>query len=120
MVRLVALAFTSAQRRGSDPFRSPRGGDPVRGSASAQTGSMPGRFWSETCSLSELPGVLIRARIAMGLSQTDLARRLNMKPQQVQRYEATNYMSASLARLIEVADTLEIKISSHLEQVTRP
>ena len=76
--------------------------------------------FSESCSLSELPRVLIQTRIAKGLSQTDLARRLNMKPQQVQRYEATNYMSASLARLIEVADTLEVKKSSHLEQMARP
>ena len=52
--------------------------------------------FAETCSLAELPRVLVQARIARGLSQTDLAERLNMKPQQVQRYEATNYMSASL------------------------
>ncbi|MEI9915125.1 MAG: helix-turn-helix transcriptional regulator [Methylovirgula sp.] len=59
--------------------------------------------FAETCSLAELPHVLVQARIVRGLSQTDLAERLNMKPQQVQRYEATNYMSASLARLIEIA-----------------
>ena len=50
--------------------------------------------FAATCSLAELPRVLVQARIAQGLSQTDLAERLNMKPQQVQRYEATNYMSA--------------------------
>lgn len=71
--------------------------------------------FAETCSLAELPRVLVRARIARGLSQTDLATRLNMKPQQVQRYEATNYMSASLARLIEVADALKVKISESFE-----
>lgn len=71
--------------------------------------------FSETCSLSELPRVLVEARIARGLTQTDLAERLNMKPQQVQRYEATNYMSASLARLIEVASALEVKISESFE-----
>ena len=38
-----------------------------------------------------------------------------MKPQQVQRYEATNYMSASLARLIEVAQILDVKISESFE-----
>jgi HTH-type transcriptional regulator / antitoxin HigA len=41
--------------------------------------------FAETCSLAELPRVLVQARIARGLSQTDLAERLNMKPQQVQR-----------------------------------
>jgi HTH-type transcriptional regulator / antitoxin HigA len=73
--------------------------------------------FSETCALSELPRVLVQARIAKGLSQTDLAERLNMKPQQVQRYEATNYMSASLARLIEVAKVLDVKISESFEAV---
>jgi len=57
----------------------------------------------------------VRARIARGLSQTDLATQLNIKPQQVQRYEATNYMSASLARLIEVAAALDVKISESFE-----
>lgn len=70
---------------------------------------------SETSALSELPRVLIQARIAKGISQTELAERLNMKPQQIQRYEASNYMSASLARLIEIANTLEVKISESFE-----
>lgn len=73
--------------------------------------------FAETCSLAELPHVLVQARIARGLSQTDLAERLNMKPQQVQRYEATNYMSASLSRLIEVAGILDVKISESFEVV---
>jgi HTH-type transcriptional regulator / antitoxin HigA len=71
--------------------------------------------FAEACALSELPRVLVQARIAKGLSQTDLAERLDMKPQQVQRYEATNYMSASLARLIEVAQILDVKISESFE-----
>jgi len=71
--------------------------------------------FAETCSLAELPRVLVQARIARGLSQTDLAERLKMKPQQVQRYEATNYMSASLARLIEVSGVLDVKISESFE-----
>jgi HTH-type transcriptional regulator/antitoxin HigA len=67
--------------------------------------------FAESFSLSNLPRILIQARIAKGLSQTDLAERLGMKAQQVQRYEATEYMSASLARLIEVADILNVKVS---------
>jgi HTH-type transcriptional regulator / antitoxin HigA len=67
--------------------------------------------FSESYSLSDLPRILIQARIAQGLSQTDLAERLNMKPQQIQRYEATEYMSASLARLIEVAEVLNVRAS---------
>ena len=71
--------------------------------------------FAETCSLAELPRVLVQARIARGLSQTDLAERLNMKPQQVQRYEATNYMSASLTRLIEMAEVLSVRVSEFFE-----
>ena len=67
--------------------------------------------FSEAFSLGDLPRVLVQARIAAGLSQSDLADRLGMKPQQVQRYEATEYMSASLARLIEIAAALDVKVT---------
>lgn len=49
---------------------------------------------------------LIRARIAAGLTQAELARRLGVDPQQIQRYEASDYRGASLARLQEIAATL--------------
>lgn len=67
--------------------------------------------FSESYSLADLPRILIQARIAQGLSQTDLAEKLRMKPQQVQRYEATEYMSASLSRLIEIAEALQVRVS---------
>jgi ribosome-binding protein aMBF1 (putative translation factor) len=47
-------------------------------------------------SIEDLPKTLIQARIAAGLSHEELARRIGLKPQQIQRYEATNYQSASL------------------------
>lgn len=50
---------------------------------------------------------LIRARIASGLSQKELAARLGMPEQQLQRYEAIEYESVSLARIIEIAKTLQ-------------
>ncbi len=71
--------------------------------------------FSEASALSDLPKVLIQARIAKGLSQSDLAEQLDMKPQQIQRYEATQYMSISLSKLIEIADILNIKISETYE-----
>lgn len=67
--------------------------------------------FTERFSLAELPRVLIQARIAKGLSQTDLATKLDMKPQQIQRYEATDYMGASLARLIEISELLGVRTS---------
>lgn len=57
-------------------------------------------------SIEKLPQSLIRARIAAGLTQKELATRLGVKEQQVQRYEATNYSSASLARVLEIARIL--------------
>jgi ribosome-binding protein aMBF1 (putative translation factor) len=50
---------------------------------------------------------LIHARIAAGLSQKDLAERLGMPEQQIQRYEATEYESVSLARIMEIAKALQ-------------
>lgn len=62
-------------------------------------------------SLEELPKILIKARIAQNLSQKELARLLNLKEQQIQRYEAEEYQSASLKRLMEVSKALKLKIS---------
>src|SRR5262249_10652971 len=65
-------------------------------------------------SLSELPNQLVRARIAAGLSHKDLAARLNMKEQQMQRYEANDYDGASLSRLQEVADAHNVNIQEYV------
>ena len=56
--------------------------------------------------VEELPTVLIKARISQGLSQKALAERIGLKEQQIQRYEATDYASASLSRIREVASAL--------------
>ena len=54
-----------------------------------------------------VPRDLIRARIASGLTQKDLAKRLGMAEQQIQLYEAKDYESVSLARIAEIARTLQ-------------
>ena len=61
-------------------------------------------------SLQDLPQALIQGRIVSGLSQEELAGRLNIKPQQIQRYEATDYMAANLARITEVAKALGVEV----------
>jgi DNA-binding XRE family transcriptional regulator len=61
-------------------------------------------------SLEELPRALIQARIAAGLSQRELAARLGVKEQQVQRYEATDYAGASLSRVTEVIRALGLHV----------
>jgi HTH-type transcriptional regulator/antitoxin HigA len=62
-------------------------------------------------SLSELPTTLIKARIVKGWSQRELAEALELKEQQVQRYEAEKYASASFRRLLEVAAALSLEVS---------
>ena len=52
--------------------------------------------------VTALPEMLIKARIARGMTQRDLAQRIGLKEQQIQRYEATDYASASLSRIMDV------------------
>jgi ribosome-binding protein aMBF1 (putative translation factor) len=61
-------------------------------------------------SLNDLSDVLIRARIAAGLTQKGLAQLMGLKEQQIQRYEARWYESASFARLKEVALALGLEM----------
>lgn len=53
-----------------------------------------------------LPEMLIKARIARGMTQRELAERVGLKEQQVQRYEATEYAGASLSRIRDVVGGL--------------
>lgn len=59
--------------------------------------------------VEDLPKTLIRARIASGMTQERLAHRLGVKTQQI-RYEATEYESASFARVLRVFQALGLKM----------
>ena len=61
--------------------------------------------------VADLPSILIKARIAQGLSQKELAERIGLKEQQIQRYEATDYASANLARIKEVASAFGVEVN---------
>jgi DNA-binding XRE family transcriptional regulator len=65
----------------------------------------------EADSLADLATLLIKARIARGWTQRQLAEALGVAEQQVQRYESTEYRSASLARICDVAAALDISIT---------
>lgn len=65
-------------------------------------------------SLDELPRALIQTRLALGLSQRELAGRLGLKEQQIQRYEATEYASASLRRISEVIHALGVELAAEV------
>ena len=71
--------------------------------------------FAKSFALESLPSILIQARIASGMSQTDLAKALGLKPQQIQRDEASNYMGASLAKLIEISRLLGVHIEELFE-----
>ena len=60
--------------------------------------------------VEDLPKTLIRARIASGMTQEGLAHRLGVKTQQIQRYEATEYESASFARVLKVVQALGLRM----------
>jgi ribosome-binding protein aMBF1 (putative translation factor) len=68
----------------------------------------------EIRSLRDVPVLLIEGRIAAGLTQRQLADRLGLPEQQVQRYEATMYSGVSLDRLQEVADALGLEVEERV------
>ena len=65
----------------------------------------------------DLPAALIRARIAAGLSQRELANRLGVPEQQVQRYEANEYTSTSWGRLRDVLSVLSRTLAARSTSV---
>lgn len=67
-----------------------------------------GKFSATALNLVEaVPSNLIRARIALGWTQKDLAERLGTSEQQIQKYEATDYESASFRKIIEIVSILK-------------
>lgn len=69
----------------------------------------------DVASLEELSTVLVKARIARGWTQRQLAEVLGMAEQQIQRYEANDYRSTSLARLCDIANALSVTVAQHAE-----
>jgi len=71
-------------------------------------------------SISNFHEALIKARIIKGWTQAELAAKLDMKEQQIQRYEFTNYDSASISRINEIAEALQIEIRDIRVKVAEP
>jgi ribosome-binding protein aMBF1 (putative translation factor) len=59
--------------------------------------------------LDQVAAVIPRIRIARGVSQTELARRLGVSKQVISRYEESDYQTVGLARLQEILDALGAK-----------
>ncbi len=64
----------------------------------------------EAESLVDIGRVLIKARIVRNLTQKELAMRLVLAEQQVQRYEASQYRGVTVERLQQVADALNLRV----------
>lgn len=65
---------------------------------------------------SDLGSLLIAARVARGWKQKDLARRLFLPDQQIQRYEAERYRNITLAGLIRVARALGVRLTADISR----
>jgi HTH-type transcriptional regulator / antitoxin HipB len=68
-------------------------------------------------SLQDLPRVAISARIAAGLTQKELAEKIGVQEQQIQRYEANNYQAVGFERLQEVMSALNVTIGKTVMQL---
>ncbi|MBY0479040.1 MAG: helix-turn-helix domain-containing protein [Chitinophagaceae bacterium] len=61
-------------------------------------------------SLNEIPEVLIATRLAQKISQKQLGEMVGLKEQQIQRYESTDYETASWPRIIEISTALKLNL----------
>jgi HTH-type transcriptional regulator/antitoxin HigA len=59
--------------------------------------------------LDEIAPFVAKLRIAKGVSQTELARRLGVSKQVISRYEESDYQTVAIARLQEILDAIGIK-----------
>ncbi len=64
----------------------------------------------EAESIVGIGAALVKARIVRNLTQKQLADRLAIAEQQVQRYEATLYRGVAAERLQQVADALRLRV----------
>ena len=65
----------------------------------------------EAQSLKDLPVLLVKARIARGITQKELAGRLHVKEQQVQRWESNDFHGASIETLRAIAEALSVVVA---------
>ena len=59
--------------------------------------------------LNQIAPFITRIRIAKGVSQTELARRLGVSKQVISRYEESEYQTVAISRLQEILDAIGIK-----------
>lgn len=66
--------------------------------------------WAVLESLGDLPELLVRARIAAGLTRADLALRLGLAEAAIVAWEENGYMEAPLRDLIRAAEAIGLRL----------
>lgn len=66
-------------------------------------------------SIEDIPRTIIRARIALGLTQKELGELIGVKEQQIQRWEANDYSTTSITRIKEVINALNLKMPKEIK-----
>lgn len=70
----------------------------------------------QIASLDDLPDAMVKARLSQRLTQAELAERLGVKEQMIQRYEDRGYERASLWKIAEVIDALGFELRGTLSR----
>jgi HTH-type transcriptional regulator/antitoxin HipB len=65
----------------------------------------------EERSIEDLPNLLIEYKIHSGLTQKEFSKKIGMKEQQLQRYEAENFKSISFKNLLKIFHAIGLKIT---------
>lgn len=71
--------------------------------------------FEELVNLRGLGHLLISLRIAKGISQRDLAKRLEVHESQISRDERNEYFGITLERAIKILDALNVKLHTKVE-----
>jgi len=71
--------------------------------------------FDELENLRGLGPLLISVRIAQGISQRDLAKRLNVHESQISRDERNEYFGITLERAIKILDALNVRLHTTVE-----
>lgn len=71
--------------------------------------------FEELVNLRGLGHLLIALRIAQGISQRDLAKRLDVHESQVSRDERNEYFGITLERAVKVLDALNVRLLTQVE-----
>ena len=74
--------------------------------------------FDELVNFRGLGHLLIALRIAQGISQRDLAKRLGVHESQVSRDERNEYFSITLERVVKVLDALNVRLRTKVELET--